>query len=101
MADQPTGAPTIDVSPVQVSGPMRAVKARVIWADGKLYVARGSRDVTVFEVPEPPAQTDPRRGVWQTPEGLKFYRRGCSSCGYTLNRVPAADLMAIAVPAGA
>lgn len=93
--------PTIDVSPVQVSGPIRAVKARVIWTDGKLYVARGSKDVTVFDVPEEPTKTDPRRGLWETPDGLKFYRRGCSSCGYTLNRVPAADLIAVAKPASA
>jgi hypothetical protein len=88
----------IDVSPVQVSGPIRGVKARVIWQDGKLYVARGAQDVTVFDVPEEPVPTDQRRSMWETPEGLKFYRRGCSSCGYTLGRVPAADLIARAVP---
>lgn len=87
----------LDVSPVEVRGPMRAVKARVIYADGKLYVARGSQNVTSYEVAEP-TKTDPRRSQFAAENGLTFYRRGCGSCGYTLGRIPAADLIAVAVP---
>lgn len=95
----------LDVSPVQVSGPMRAVKARVVYAVadgvGKLYVARGSQDVTSYDVPEP-TKTDPRRHQYAAESiGLSFYRRGCGSCGYTLARVPVADLIAVAKPASA
>lgn len=88
----------LDVSPVEVRGPIRAVKARVIYADGKLYVARGSQDVTSFEVPEP-TKTDPRRSQFAAENDLTFYRRGCGSCGYTLGRIPAEDLIAAAIPA--
>lgn len=90
----------LDVSPVEVRGPMRAVKARVIYADGKLYVARGSQDVTSYDVPEP-TKTDPRRSQFAAENGLTFYRRGCGSCGYSLRNVPVADLIAVAVPAEA
>lgn len=92
----------LDVSPVEVRGPMRAVKARVIYAvdesgAGRLYVARGSEDVTVFEVSEP-TKTDPRRSQFAAENGLTFYRRGCGSCGYSLRSVPVDKLIAVAAP---
>jgi hypothetical protein len=86
---------TLDVSPVDVRGVIRGSKARVIYADGKLYVALGINNVKMIEAPEP-VQTKPGNGpraVWET-AGLTFYRRGCSTCGYTLNRHPAATLIA-------
>lgn len=95
---------TLDVSPVEVRGAVRGSKARVIYADGKLYVALNVNDVRVLEMEQPTetkasTQRRPWSGQWEG-QGISFYRRGCATCGYTLNRHAAATLIAKAKTVG-
>lgn len=84
----------VDLSPVNVSGPVRASRARVIWEAGKLYIAKSKTDVTVYDA-EKPERDSPSSSTWRTGEFV-FHKRGCSSCGYALGRYKARELMAAA-----
>lgn len=84
--------PPVDVGPAQVRGPEQlcvAGKARVMWDDGVLYIARSTADVVRVNCPTQPVEP-PRVGqswVAATVVGdVTFKRRGCS-CGYPLGNV--------------
>ena len=74
-----------DLSPATVAGEVEASRARVIWADGLLYVFTSTEDVTVLKAPEKPTRAKTSHGGnWYTVDGVdvKWRKKGCScSCG--------------------
>lgn len=74
---------TVDVGPVMVRGLVHARYARVVWADGTLYVVsrrQGRVHRQTLETSEPVKPPSPR-GYWRaiTDEGqsISWTRRGC------------------------
>jgi hypothetical protein len=74
----------------------------VIWADGTLYVVQASNNIRSFPVPEEPTNTN---GDWHAVIGgddldagqhISFTRKGCPSCGYTLNKLKLARIVEVA-----
>jgi hypothetical protein len=92
--DAPTVKPTVDIGPVNVMGARRASRARVLWAEGTLYIVHTASRIEKVETAEP---TREATGVWraQSESGLiSFTRRGCPSCGYRLGRIPLEQILA-------
>lgn len=89
----------VDVGPVRVSGVVKSNRARVFWLDGVLYVAAGRAAVKSIETSEPVRHN----GGWKatTTDGAEvtFTSHGCPRCGWSLHRVPVAQLVGAAKPA--
>lgn len=85
--------PTVDMGPVNVMGAVRASRARVLWAEGTLYIVHTASRIEKVETAEPVLEGQ----VWraQSESGLiSFTRRGCPSCGYRLGRIPTDQILA-------
>jgi hypothetical protein len=84
----------VDVWPVIVRGKARANRARVLWDNGTLYVVHSANRIESLAASEP--TLDKRTQVWTaaTEDGsVTFTRKGCSGCGFTLNRIPISQIM--------
>jgi hypothetical protein len=61
--------------------------ARVVWAEGRLYVIRTPTDIVVFETDEPKK----RSGQWEAKVGegfVRFMPPGCGSCRRRIESSP-------------
>jgi len=59
---------------------------RVIWKDGKLYLAKSPTDITVLDCPQPPTKS---AGTWKTiieDKGLRLQTPSCGSCRARMQR---------------
>lgn len=84
--------PAVDIGPVNVLGAMRASRARVLWADGILYVVHSASRIEKLATSQPVLEGQ----VWraQSETGLvSFSRRGCPACGYKLGRIPVDQIL--------
>ena len=93
-----TTVDSLDVGPVNVTGVFRANKARVIYSDGRLHIFQTATRHVDYET-DPPLE---EAGVYtaQLSDGsgeLRFSRQGCSTCGYSLGRIPADQLLSVVV----
>lgn len=76
----------LDIGPVNVRGVIRAQYARILWAEGTLYVVtrNGSGfNVQTVQTSQPVAPDNPK-GYWraESDEGsVSFTQRGCPTCG--------------------
>lgn len=83
----------IDVGPVNVTGVVRASRARVLWSDGTLFIVHSASRIQKIETDQPVLEGQ----VWraQSEGGLiSFTRKGCPACGYQLGRIPAEQILA-------
>lgn len=77
----------LDLGPVNVRGVISARQARIVWADGTLYVlSRSQSGVTRQTVAtSQPVEPSVPSGYWraETTDGgfVSWTRKGCSSCG--------------------
>ena len=82
MASEIGKAAVIDIGPVHVRGALRARYARVVWADGILYIVsrrQGRIERQVVKASEPVKPSSPR-GYWraESDAGLvSFTSKGC------------------------
>ena len=92
----------LDVGPVNVTGRIRGRRSRVLWIDEVLYVVQAANNIRSFPVPEAPSYTD---GVWHAVIGgdgldaghhIEFTRKGCPTCGYTLNKLNVSRIVDVA-----
>ena len=97
--------PPVDLGPARVRGHRDLTatgRARVMWDEGVLYVARSSRDVVRVDCPEQPPEPTRVGQDWsaQTAVGtITFRRKGCS-CSYSLGNVAFGTLVGLAVDVG-
>lgn len=74
---------TIDMGPVHVRGAVRARYARVLWANGTMYVVHrhGGRINTQTIASTEPTKPDSPNGYWRatsdTGQSITFTRKGC------------------------
>jgi len=83
-----------DQGPMNVTGAITARRARVIWKDGNLYVFTTPKNPQVMPTTEPVLNGDGYSV--STPEDgtISFTRKGCSTCGWTLGKITAEQLLA-------
>lgn len=76
---------------------MSAPRARVLWTDGRLYVARSATTVLAAAAAAEPVPAD---GGWTVAldggEVVRFTQKGCPRCGYqSLRAVKASKLVEV------
>ncbi len=86
------------MGPVNVTGVFRANRARVIFKEGRLHIFQTATRHTSYETSSPVGD----EGSWTADlsDGsgqLTFTRHGCSTCGYSLGRIPADQLLSVVV----
>jgi hypothetical protein len=87
-------SPTVDIGPVKVLGARHANRARVLWADGVLYIVHSANRVEKVATEEPYREAT---GTWraQSDAGLiSFTRKGCPTCNYHLGKIPVESIVA-------
>lgn len=97
-----TNRPTLDIGPVNVSGRIRGRRSRVLWIDGTLYVVQAANNIRSFPVPDEPTFSN---GNWtavvagddlDAGQHIHFTRKGCPTCGYTLNKLKISRIIDVA-----
>lgn len=90
--------PPLDMGPCQVKGlPNQGVitRARVMWEDGVLYVARTPADVVAVgcsDIPAGPVRLGRPHTAVTSLGSVTFSRRGCS-CSYRIGQVASGQLV--------
>lgn len=87
------------MGPVNVTGVMRANRARVIYEDGRLFIFQTATRHAVFETYSPVGDNNGSFSA-ELRDGsgeVTFTRHGCSTCGYSLGRIPKEQLLAVVV----
>lgn len=92
--------PDIDMGPCSVKGPLSALRTRVMWQDGVLYVVRSLQDVVSLLCPAMPRQEGgaARPYLAHTDTGVVRFRRAGCTCSYRLGTTNGFALMDRAVP---
>jgi len=85
-----------DVAASRVFGLVTARDARVVWADGVLYVARSPTDVAAFSSEKPPRR---RSGVYEAQVGEAMIRIQPATCGSCKRRILASPVGQMSVQA--
>ena len=87
VADVYATSDMFDVGPCRVEGGLTAPRARVLWSDGVLFVARSPRNVIAASAIDEPVIAD---GGWtvtlDSGEVVTFTQKGCPRCGYQETR---------------
>lgn len=76
-----------DQGPVNVAGAARGSRGRVLWRNGTLFVAFSATRVNAYSCPEEPTKTGEEWKAQTSAGEVRFTRRGCSSCGFSLGRL--------------
>lgn len=100
MSDGGGMRPDIDMGPCSVKGPLSALRTRVMWHDGTLYVVRSLQDVVSLACPALPRQEGgaARPYLAHTETGVVRFRRAGCTCTYRLGSRNGFALMDVARP---